>query len=242
MSEIKTRELERWQAGAVDDDPEALEAIEAHKAFDADDDVEPETEPEAGSGGKGNRKHGRSFIYLSLEDAENAVRKIDEHERRISKTSFAQGLGHPKPIGRFKQKLAALESYGLIQQDTQNVRLTDLAVEMLYGPTEQVWTRAKAKAFLTYDLFKETFVQCPKGQANEMSYVDDFVRVTLKIVNEGEMFAEAISGDSAKFAGLLEGEPDPNLRSFVFARQLSRLQVVGIHAQPLNLFRSRISG
>ena len=160
----------------------------------------------------GSRKHGRSFIYLSLEDAENAARKIDEHERRMSNTSFAQALGHPKPIGRFKQKIAALEAYGLVEQDTENVLLTDLAVEMLYGPTEQARMRARVRAFLTYDLFKETFVQSPKNQDHPMSYVEDFVRVTLKIVNERETFLKRFL-ESAKYAGLLEGEPEPKAKA-----------------------------
>ncbi|MGD9721813.1 MAG: hypothetical protein AB7O59_11175 [Pirellulales bacterium] len=196
MSETKVQEVDEPAADAViDEDPEAVEAIEAHKAFEGD-----EAE-------KGNRKHGRSFIYLSLEDAESAARKIDEHEQRMTQKSFAQALGHPKPIGRFKQKLAALESYDLVKTEGDDVRLTDLAVEMLYGGNEQVRTRAKAKAFLSYDLFKKTFVECPKNQDHRMSYVDDFVRVTLKIVNERDMFLKRFL-ESAKYAGLLEGEPD----------------------------------
>lgn len=202
-SEIKAKEVGgNGLDEAAADDPEALEAVEAQKAFDADDEAELE------AGGKGGRKHGRSFIYLSLEDAEEAARKIDEHEQRMTQKSFAQALGHPKPIGRFKQKLAALEAYDLVKPEGDDVRLTDLAVEMLYGGNEQVRTRAKAKAFLSYDLFKKTFVECPKNQDHRMSYVDDFVRVTLKIVNERDMFLKRFL-ESAKYAGLLEGEPDP---------------------------------
>lgn len=195
-SELEKREWDTTEP-MVDEDPEAAEA---RKAFFGEDND------------KGVRKHGRSFIYLSLEDAEKAVRKIDEHERRMSKTSFAQALGHPKPIGRFKQKLAALESYGLIQQDKEGVRLTELAVEMLYGPTEQVRIRARAKAFLSYELFRRTFVECPKNQDHQLSYVDDFVRVTLKIVNERDMFMKRFL-ESAAFAGLLDGDPNPKAQS-----------------------------
>lgn len=194
MSDAKLSEMEgNVRDETLDVDPEV---IEARKAFDAED------------GDKTTRKHGRSFIYLSLEDAENAARKIDEHEKRMSKTSFAQALNHDKPVGRFLQKLAALEAYNLVALDGDNVLLTDLAVEMLYGPTEQVRTRAKAKAFLSYDLFKRTFVECPKNQDHQMSYVNDFVRVTLKIVNDRAMFLKRFL-ESAAFAGLLDGEPNP---------------------------------
>ncbi len=176
---------------------------------DGDEDAVETTETNgAGDTEKPGRKHGRSFIYLSLEDADKAARKIDEHERRMTKKSFAQALGHPEPVGRFKHKLAALESYGLIKTDGDNVLLTDLAVDMLYGMTEQARIRARATAFLSYDLFKETFVQCPKNQDHQMSYVEDFVRVTLKIVNERTTFLRRFL-ESAAFAGLLEGDPDP---------------------------------
>ncbi len=157
---------------------------------------------------KSGRKHGRSFIYLTLEDAEKAVKSIDGHEQRMGKLQFAQALKHPQPKGRFLQKLAALEAYQLVRVEPDTVFLTDLAVEMLYGPTEQVRLRARAKAFLSYDLFKETYVQCPKSQDHPMSYVDDYVRVTLKIVNEREMFLRRFL-ESAAYAGLLEGEPNP---------------------------------
>jgi hypothetical protein len=172
-------------------------------------------EPDGGEvaeNGKVVRKHGRSFIYLALADAEAAARKIDEHERRMKKTSFAQALGHPGPTGRFNGKLTALESYGLVKTEGNDVLLTDLAVEMLYGPTEQVRARARAKAFLSYDLFKETFVQSPKNQDHPMSYVADFVRVTLRIVNERDTFLKRFL-DSAAYAGLLEGEPSPKATS-----------------------------
>src|SRR5438093_5793751 len=45
-----------------------------------------------------------------------------------------------------------------------------------------------------------------------MSYVDDFVRVTLKIVNEREMFLKRFL-ESAAYAGLLDGEPDPKAQT-----------------------------
>ncbi len=183
---------------------------EADLAVESDVDANDNNERDDAE--KSGRKHGRSFIYLTLEDAEKSARRIDEHARRMSIKSFAQALGHPEPVSRFKHKLAALESFDLVKADAENVLLTDLAVEMLYGPTEQARTRARAKAFLTYDLFKETYVQCPKNQEHQMSYVDDFVRVTLKIVNERDTFLKRFL-ESAAYAGLLEGEPNPKAKA-----------------------------
>src|SRR5262249_29208408 len=102
----------------------------------------------------------------------------------------------------------ALESYGLVALEGNDVRLTELAIQMVYGGNEQTRAQAKAKAFLSYDLFKQTFVECPKNQDHLMSYVDDFVSVHLNIVNERKLFLKRFL-ESASFAGLLEGEPNP---------------------------------
>lgn len=202
MQEIKTPGTDAvGQNHGGDDD---AEVAEARKAFDADEGE--------GDGEKVGRKHGRSFIYLALREAEAAARKIDEHEKRMTKTNFARALGHPDAKGRFMHKVAALESYDLVKLDGNDVRLTDLAVQMLYGGNEQVRAQARAKAFLSYDLFKKTFVECPKNQDHQMSYVDDFVRVTLKIVNEGAMFLKRFL-ESAAYAGLLEGEPNAKAKT-----------------------------
>jgi len=185
---------------------------ETNAVAEKTDDAETVAESDAdfGNGGvdeKSGRRYGRSFIYLALKDAEEAVRKIDGNERRVLKKNFAQALGHSDAVGRFTHKLAALKGYDLVKVQGDNVKLTDLAVEMLYGPTEQARLRARAKAFLSYPLFKETFVQCPKNQDHKMSFVDDFVRVTLKIVNDRETFLRRFL-ESAAYAGLLDGKPD----------------------------------
>jgi hypothetical protein len=173
-----------------------------------DTDAVAESDADAGNNEKSGRRYGHSFIYLALKDAEDAVRKIDGNERRMPRKSFAQALGHRDAVGRFTHKLAALEGYDLVKVQGDTVKLTDLAVEMLYGPTEQARIRARAKAFLSYPMFKETFVQCPKNQDHKMSFVDDFVRVSLKIVNDRNTFLKRFL-ESAAYAGLLEGKPDP---------------------------------
>src|SRR5438552_15925455 len=61
------------------------------------------------------RKHGKGFIYMSLRDADEALRKIDGHAKEMSKQGFARALGHEAPKGRFLYKLDALRSYTLIE-------------------------------------------------------------------------------------------------------------------------------
>jgi hypothetical protein len=174
-------------------------------------DAEPkDREPNEQRGGP--RQHGRSFIYLSLPDADEALRKIDHHAKRMSREGFARALGHPKPKGRFLQKLDALQDYKLATVDSEDVTLTELAVEMLYGASEEARARARTRAFLSYDLFNRTFVECPKNQDYELSYLAGFATAKLNIVNDVETYIRRFL-ESAKFAGLLEGEANPKAQT-----------------------------
>jgi hypothetical protein len=178
---------------------------------------EPVVEPGSESGGAGNEKpgrrvHGKSFIYLNLEDADKELRLIDHQAKRMSREGFARALGHPEPKGRFLQKLNALQEYKLVEDDPEYVIMTELAVEMLYGASPQAQARARVQAFLSYELFHRMFVECPKNQDHDLSYLLGFVKAKLNIVNEVEMFIKRFL-ESAHFAGLLEGEPDPKAKT-----------------------------
>lgn len=153
------------------------------------------------------RKHGKGFIYSSLRDADEQLRKIDHHVKRMSQDGFARALGHKKAEGRFPNKLDALRSYKLVEIDGDDVVLTPLAVDMLYGGNEATRTKARTTAFLAYEDFSKTFAECPKGQDHPLEYVIDYVKVKLGIVNEVERFKRLFL-ESAHFAGLLEGELD----------------------------------
>jgi hypothetical protein len=173
----------------------------------------PQTE-ETGVNAKSSasRKHGKGFIYMTLRDADEALRKIDHHAKEMSKEGFARALGHDAPKGRFLHKLDALKSYTLIEVINDMVKLTPLAQDMLYGGSETSRAKARAKAFLSYDDFKRTFVEVPKNQDHSTQYLVDFVKGKLGIVNEVERFMKLFL-DSAHFAGLLEGEPNPSAKS-----------------------------
>lgn len=162
----------------------------------------------ASSGGKA-KKYGKGFIYLSLRDADEQLRKIDHLAKRMSKDGFARALGHKKAEGRFSNKLDALKSYKLVEVDGDDVVLTALAIDMLYGGSEAARTRARTTAFLSYEEFSKTFAECPKGQDHPVEYVLEFVKGKLGIVNEVERFKRLFL-DSAHFAGLLDvdGELD----------------------------------
>jgi hypothetical protein len=174
--------------------------------------VSPESEKDRA--GKGtDRKHGKSFVYLSLDDCDAALRKIDPHHKQMSIEGFARALGHEAPKGRFLNKLDALQSYGLIEHDSENVHLTPLAIDMLYGGSEATKAKMRATAFLKYPDFKKVYVECPKGQDNQRGQVIDFVRAKLGIVNYEERFMKLFL-ESAHFAGLLDGPLNPNAKVF----------------------------
>lgn len=159
------------------------------------------------------RKHGKSFVYMGLRDCEDALRKIDHHAKSMSREGFARALGHDAPKGRFLHKLDALEKFTLIQLDDENVRLTPLATDMLYAGSEAARTKARAIAFLAYPEFKKVFVECPKNQDHPRTYIEQFVSAKLQIVNEVERFIKLFI-ESAHYAGLLEGEPNPTAQAF----------------------------
>lgn len=160
-----------------------------------------------------DRKHGKSFVYLGLKECDDALRKIDPHEKRMSINSFARALGHDAPKGRFLHKLDALQSFTLIEKDSEYVRLTQLAIDMLYGASDAAKGRARAQALLAYPEFKKVFVECPKGQDNQRSHTEDYIRAKLGIVNEVDRFIKLFL-ESAHFAGLLEGTPNPDAKTF----------------------------
>lgn len=169
--------------------------------------------PKDRAGKAADRKHGKSFVYLGLKDCDEALRKIDPHHKQMSIEGFARALGHDAPKGRFRHKLDALQSFTLIEKDPENVRLTALAIDMLYGGSEGAKAKMRATAFLAYPEFKKVFVECPKGQDNQRSHVIDFVRAKLGIVNEEERFMKLFL-ESAHFAGLLDGPLNPDAKVF----------------------------
>jgi len=190
-------------------DSEVATTESASDAPAREDTVKPETGSEQKD--RTRRKHGKSFVYLGLKECDDALRKIDPHEKQMSIQGFARALGHNAPKGRFNHKLDALESFTLIEREPENVRLTPLAIDMLYGGSESAKAKARAMAFLAYADFKKVFVECPKGQDNQRSHIEGFIRAKLGIVNEVDRFIKLFL-ESAGFAGLLEGTPNPKAK------------------------------
>lgn len=182
---------------------EGLEATETEH-----EDLQEETVADAAStnGSKSKtRKHGKGFVYIGLNDCDEALRKIDSHAKTMSVEQFARALGHKQPKGRFLHKIDALKAFDLIQSDTSDsVTLTQLAEDMLYGAAKG---KAKTTAFLNYAEFKKVFVDFPKGQDNARADVVNFVKAKLGIVNEVDRFIRLFL-ESAEYAGLLDGTAD----------------------------------
>jgi len=187
----------------------------------AEDESAVQAQEEVGEKGRSRKPHGKGFIYWSLRDADDALRKIDHHAKRMSKDGFARALGHKKAEGRFLYKLDAVKLFKLADEDGDDVVLTGLAVDMLYGGSEATRTKARATAFLSYEYFSKTFAECPKGQDHPLEYVIDFVKVKLGIVNEVERFKRLFL-ESAHFAGLIEGELDTAAKSIRFRHASSQ--------------------
>jgi hypothetical protein len=187
---------------------ENLEGATGEEAGDA-----PRRNGEARSKSGGGRKpHGKGSVYIGLKECDEALRKIDHLAKQMSIEGFARALGHDAPKGRFLQKLEAMKAFTLIETDDEHVRLTQLATDMLYGGSEAARAKARSTAFLAYPEFKKVFQECPKGQDHARSYIDEFVRAKLSIVNEVDRFIRLFI-ESAHFAGLLDGEPTADAKT-----------------------------
>ncbi|MEX0655786.1 MAG: hypothetical protein WD534_18160 [Phycisphaeraceae bacterium] len=191
------------QAGGVEEGSEATHPKEKPQS-EANDDESRQPKPKRG------KSYGKGFIYLHLKDADEGLRLIDSHAKRMSLEGFAVALGHKKPVPRFFSKLDALKEYGLIEdyKGANCVVLTPLAIEMLYGGSEAARTKARKAAFLKYEDFYQTFAECPKNQNQSLDIVRQFVQAKLGIRNDVDRYLRLFL-ESAKFAGLLEGDPDP---------------------------------
>lgn len=163
--------------------------------------------------GKAEKKYGKGFVYMGLRECDEALRKIDHHEKVMSRVGFSRALGHPEPKGRFLHKLDALQKFSLLEVTGEEVRLTSLATDMLYGASEAARAKARATAFLAYPDFKRVFVECPKNEDQPREYVQEFVTAQLQIVTDVDRFIRLFI-ESAHFAGLLEGEPNPAASAF----------------------------
>src|SRR5690606_35295618 len=86
-----------------------------------------------------------------------------------------------------------------------DVKLTALAVDMLYGASGAARIRARQQAFLACEQFRQTCVEIPKNQPHELSYRRGFAQSRLEILNEAERF-QRLFLEAARSADLLEGE------------------------------------
>lgn len=155
------------------------------------------------------KRHGKGFVYIGLKDCDDALRKIDSHAKAMSIEGFARALGHDAPKGRFNHKIDALKSFGLVEVDAESVRLSALAEDMLYGAGDSAKSKARTTAFLNYAEFKKVFSEFPKGHDNRRADIVNFVKAKLGVVNEIDRFIRLFV-ESAEFAGLLEGAPNPD--------------------------------
>jgi hypothetical protein len=164
---------------------------------------------------RSRRTRGKGVIYLGLREAEEAIKKIDQRAKQMTKTGFARALGHDGPQGRFVQKLEALEQFNLVELNDDDVKLTALSEDMLYSGSEAARNKARVTAFLAYDDFRRTFAECPKNQDHPLSYVREFASGKLGIINEVDKFLRLFL-ESAYFAGLLDGEPNSKAEKIRF--------------------------
>jgi|GEM_PF-2788262 len=189
-----------------------MQTEQVEKEAEVDADSTTVDNPTSNSGDRAkeprNRKpRGKRVLYIGLRESDEALRKIDQHAKHMSKVGFARALGHGEAQGRFGLKVDALKQFGLIEEEDDDLRLSPLAVDMLYGASDSARNKARVAAFLNCDEFKRTFVECPKNQDHPLTYIRDFAMGKLGVINEVDRFIRLFL-ESAHFAGLLDGQPE----------------------------------
>jgi len=122
---------------------------------------------------KGRRAYGKSPLDLDLPHAIEAMNKIAQAGRSMSKSKLAIVLGNTVTSSAFARKIRALSSYGLIgEQPDGQFALTDLALAIALPRSPDGQMEAKKHAFLRIEQFAFLFNQ-HKGK---LLPADEFLR------------------------------------------------------------------
>lgn len=110
------------------------------------------------------RRRGKGFPALALDESVAAIRKIGQYGRRHTLSGFAGYLGHRTTnSGPFQSKMAALNDWGLIDRQGDEISLTDLAQQIAYPTSPDREAQMLRQAFFNAALFATVYEESAKG-------------------------------------------------------------------------------
>jgi len=139
--------------------------------------------------GKPRPKSGVSFPYYSLSKSIEAVRQIHEKAGgRCSRSQLASLLGYSGVVnGGFLTRISAAKMFGLIEEYSDTIVLTERAKSILSSTKLAEIDHAKVDAFLSVDLYQRVFEQYDgqnlPGEAGLKSVLENHFKVVPKQVD-----------------------------------------------------------
>jgi hypothetical protein len=111
------------------------------------------------------RTRGRGFPIVPLDEAADIVRRAGKYGHSHAEQAFASYMGHTTTnSGAFKQRFAAMRSWGLISVERGEVQLTDMGRRVAYPVSEADAYLALQEAFMHAAVFAELYATSAKGE------------------------------------------------------------------------------
>lgn len=147
---------------------------------------------------------GQKFPKYPLEDAVMVARAAYQQGKACKLSTLAAALNYTPSTGTFKQKKAAATWFGLIEiRDDETVTATDLARSIISPLDDAEQTRARAQAFLKYELFSRFYSHIPTGVDLTIQRMANIAERECGIeVDNKEAFVRVFA-QSGEFAGVL---------------------------------------
>jgi hypothetical protein len=110
------------------------------------------------------RTRARGFPVVPLDEAADVIRRAGRYGHSHPEQAFAGYLGHQTTnSGAFKQRFAAMRSWGLVSAERNEVRLTDLGRRLAHPISPEDERQAMREAFLHAAVFAELYSASAKG-------------------------------------------------------------------------------
>jgi hypothetical protein len=139
-----------------------------------------------------------------LREAIELIKQVYDKEKRtvLAGHDVAGALGYSGMSGNARSKIASLKKFDLLDGDeTKGMRVSELAVQLLYPASEAEALEAKRKAALAPDLFKTLYEEKKDGSDES---IKNYLVSRMEFTPSGAMQAVESFRETLEFASLNE--------------------------------------
>jgi hypothetical protein len=137
-----------------------------------------------------------------LREAIELIKQVYDKEKRtvLSGHDIAGALGYSGLSGNARSKIASIKKFDLLDGDeTKGMRVSELAVQLLYPASDAEASEAKRKAALAPDLFKHLYEEKRDGSDES---IKNYLVSRMEFTPSGAMQAVESFRETLEFAGL----------------------------------------